>query len=400
MSKTSALSPTIIGLAFCQAMMMSGASLMVTVSALVGDTLAADPSYATLPIFAQFVSMMLSTVPASLLMARFGRKPAFLMAACAGICAGGLAFYAIATHWFIGFVAASAMLGMASGFGNYFRFAAAEISSEDKRSRAIAYVLAGGIIAAFIGPNIAYWSRGIVPNEPYAGGFLFLMGFYVIMMLILLLLRLPKIAIDAESKAAARPLLVIIRQPGFRVAVICAMFGYAIMNFVMTATPLEMDVQCPGLDNTAFVIQWHVLAMFAPSFITGNLIDRFGIISVLAVGAVCNAICVIINLLGDSVWHFWLALIFLGVGWNFLFIGGTRLLTETYTDAEKGKTQACNDFMVFTMVSFSALSAGYVHHHYGWFLINIAVLPIILLVIEAIAWFDRRDGKMMVKSSH
>jgi len=181
------------------------------------------------------------------------------------------------------------------------------------------------------------------------------------------------------------------------VAVICAMLGYGIMNLVMTATPLAMHTRAMPLSDTAFVIQWHVVAMFAPSFITGRLIDRFGVPNILLAGALLNACCVATNLSGDSVWHFWAALLLLGIGWNFLFVGGTTLLTECYEPNEKSKTQAANDFIVFSTVSITALSSGTLHHWFGFATINLAVRPLIIIVVAAIFWLKavqlpRRDN--------
>jgi predicted MFS family arabinose efflux permease len=283
---------------------------------------------------------------------------------------------------------AAAMIGCFSGFGNYFRFAAADIVEMTLKSKAISYVMAGGVVAAFIGPNIANWSQHIFPAEPYAGGFLFLMTFFALMFMALLVTQLPS-AVLASVELYKRPLKEIAMQPKFIVAVVCAMLGYSIMTFVMTATPLAMKHHSYGLKDISFVIQWHVLAMFLPSFFTGQLLDRFGVTKILFIGALFAAVCVALNLFGHTLWHFWVALIFLGVSWNFLFVGGTRLLTETYSEVEKAKAQACNDFLVFTLVSIASLSAGFLHHAVGWQPINFGVIPFIVIILLSLFWLRR-----------
>ena len=222
-------------------------------------------------------------------------------------------------------------------------------------------------------------------HELFAGAFVFVMLIFFLMFIVVLLTPLPP-PLPVKDKAKTRPLRQIISQPTFIVAVICGMFGYAVMSYLMTATPLAMKHHGHALNDTAFVIQWHIVAMFAPSFVTGHIISRFGIIKVLIIGALLALACVAINLMGQNVWHFWTALIALGISWNFLFIGATSLLTETYRPQEKAKVQAINDFMIFSLVTTASLTAGVFQHHFGWKLVNIGVLPLIAIILISLLW--------------
>ncbi len=377
---------------------MSSTSLMITVSALVGFSLAEDKSFATLPLSLQFLGLMLTTIPASMIMGRWGRKAGFMLGSLIGLCGAVIAVLAILKQHFWGFALGAFMVGIFNGFGNYYRFAAVDVADDVNKPRAISFVLAGGVIAAFVGPNLANFGRSVFTGEPYAGGFLYVIGFYALVLIIMLFIRIPAVSTIKPSTAdkPARPLLEIASQPAFIVAVICSMLGYAVMSYLMTATPLAMKQHAHLFNDTAFVIQWHVLAMFAPSFFTGNLIQRFGVIKILFAGAILAIACVLINLLGHTVWHFWAALVALGISWNFLFIGATDLLTETYRPAEKAKAQALNDFSVFTLVTIASLSAGYFQHNFGWKAVNIGALPLILVILLSIFWLIRTPGSKRV----
>jgi MFS family permease len=384
--------PNVPLLALCQALMMSGNSLMVTSAALVGFALAEDKSLATLPLAAQFLATMLTSAPASLLMGQIGRKPAFLLATVIGAGGAILATHAIIIGSFWQFCAGAALSGAFNGFGNYYRFAAAEVVAPNKRARAISAVMAGGVLAAFIGPNLANWAQNLITDARFAGGFAAVVGLQVIAATALLFTRLEKPG-QQQVQGEARPLLVIARQPRFVVAVVCAMLGYGVMSLVMTATPLAMQHHQHPFGDTAFVIQWHVLGMFAPSFFTGRLIERFGVSNILLIGGLLGAACLGINLYGQSLWHFWLALFALGVSWNFLFIGGTTLLTETHSAAEKPKVQALNDSLVFTTVTLASLSAGALQHSFGWQAVNQGVLLPVTAILIAVMWLKLRTER-------
>jgi hypothetical protein len=251
------------------------------------------------------------------------------------------------------------------------------------KEKAISYVMAGGVVAAFAGPNLANLAREAIPVATFAGSYAALIVLYGVALLALLFIRIPRAQAVVEGRTG-RPLWQLARQPVFVVAMLGAMLGYGIMSLVMTATPLAMEVCGQPFSNSAFVIQWHVFAMFAPSFFTGALIRRFGVLSVMMTGVLCYIGTVVINLNGVSVTHFWLALFLLGIGWNFLFVGGTDLLTEAYREEEKAKAQALNDFMVFTTVSIASLSAGALQYHYGWEAVNWGVTPLIAIILVAV----------------
>jgi len=373
-------------LALCQALMMSSTSLPITASSLVCLTLIHDESLVTLPLSLQFLGLMLTSMPASMLMGRLGRKQGFLIGTLFGILGASLLVYAVFNHLFWLFAVGSFLIGIFNGFGIYYRFAAVDMVSEENRPKAISYVLVGGVIAAFIGPNLADFGRTMFPNEPFAGGFIYATIIYILVMIVISLIEFPEAISSKEDMPEPRPLGAIASQPTYIVAVICGMLGYAIMSYLMTATPLAMNHHAHGFSDTAFVIQWHVLAMFAPSFFTGNIIQRFGVLNVIIVGAVLAVICVVINLYGQTIWHFWTALFILGVSWNFLFIGATTLLTQTYREEEKAKAQGFNDFAVFTLVTIASLSAGILQHKLGWQMVNYAALPFIAIILMSIVW--------------
>ena len=263
--------------------------------------------------------------------------------------------------------------------------AAVELVSEVNKAKAISYVLVGGVIAAFVGPNLANFGRSMFSTEEFAGGFVYATILYVCAFFVLSVIKFPPPTLK-ESKGSGRPLLEIIKQPTFIVAVICGMLGYGVMTYVMTATPLAMNHHEHEFSETAFVIQWHVLAMFGPSFFTGTIIQKVGVIKVLITGAVLASVCMLVNLNGNTVTHFWFALVALGLSWNFLFIGASTLLTETYRKEETAKSQAFNDFMVFSMVTWASLSSGYFQNTYGWKSVNYGGLLFVLIIAISLTW--------------
>lgn len=382
-------------LAVSQALMMSSMSLILTASALVGLALAPDKALATLPVAVIFIAIMLTSIPASMLMERIGRKRGFMLATFFGMGGGASATFAIINHDFWLFVFSGLLIGMFNGFGNYFRFAAADAVDTQHKSRAISAVLIGGVVAAIVGPNLANLTRDAIADTPFAASYMSIIVLYVLILITLAFLKLPSQANHShrDEGGKGRPLRVIARQPKFIVALICAMLGYAVMSFVMTATPLAMHDHAHSFGDISFVIQWHVLGMFAPSFVTGYLIYRFGVLKIMLVGALLGLACVTINLLGTSVSHYWIALTLLGISWNFLFIGGTTLLTETYRPEERGKTQAMNDFVIFSMVALSSLTAGSVQYHVGWQMVNLGVIPLLLIVLASIFWLAVKQRK-------
>lgn len=370
-------------LALGQAVMMSGGVLLVATGSLIGKHLADQPALSTLPVALQMVASVAVAIPASLLMARIGRRAGFMLSALLAILGGALATYSVVNESFLLFSLAAVLIGVFTGFGNYFRFAAVDASTTEYRARAVSYVMAGGVIAALLGPNLAHWGEWIVPGVAFAGGYVLLSLLYALVFLALALLDIPR---PPAFAVAGRTLTHIMRQPRFVVAVIAGAGGFAIMALVMTATPLAMADCGYPYPQTSFVIEWHVLGMFVPSFFTGRLIQRFGLFSVMMTGAVLYLCTIAINLAGITVSHFWWALLLLGIGWNFLFIGATNLLTTVYRPEEQAKVQAANDFLVFGITALAVLFAGKVQVELGWRTVNMGVLPAIVLVIGALLW--------------
>ena len=372
--------------------------MIVATAALVGFALATDKSLSTLPLAAQFIATMLTSIPAAMLMQRLGRKASFMLATLFGVAGGFLGCLAILNHRFWLFVLATTLIGVFQGFSNYIRYTAAESVEIAFKSKAIAFVMLGGVLAAVIGPNLAKYSREWIEGAEFAGSYGAVIMLYVLVLFVLSFLKLDESNENLQkedsqgniTRDTGRPLWEIARQPDYIVAMISGMIGYGVMSFVMTATPLAMHQHAFIFNDTSFVIQWHVLAMFAPSFFTGNLIVRFGVIKVMICGAILGLVCVLINLQGTSLLHFVTALICLGVSWNFLFVGATTMITDTYEAREKNKAQALNDFAVFTTVALASLSAGALQNLFGWEVVNIGVLPLLAFVAAALFWLSMK----------
>lgn len=396
MSSLSAEKRNVLLLAGAQALFQTAGVMVMTLSGLVGLQLAADKSLATLPIALMMVASMLTTIPASLFMQRFGRKPGFLLGTALGVGAGGVAAAAIALHSFWLFVAANMLMGGYQGFAQFYRFAAVDVASPDFRSRAISWVIAGGVIAAVAGPAIARFTQAMGPL-PFLASYLALSALGVLASLVVMRIALPAVAAE-EAQGPARPLRGILRQPVFVTALLGSMAGFAVMSMVMTATPLAMHMHGHHIDASATVIQWHVLGMFVPSFFTGVLIRRVGVLTVMAAGIALLAAHIAVALSGFALLHFLSGLVLLGVGWNFLFIGGTTLLTEAYRPAERGKTQAMHDFLVFGAASLASFSAGKLLDVWGWQAVNLTALPLLGVALAAVAMLAlsrRRSGLAM-----
>jgi len=379
----------VILLALCQGLLMIGNSTMIAEAALVGHMLAANRAFATLPLAAQQGAVMATIVPASMLMARIGRRAGFTVGACFGIAGTCVATLGVLWSSFPLFCLGMALNGAYIGFSMFFRFAALEGAGKEWHARAISYVLAGGVLAALVGPELAKHTKDLLAPVTFAGSFASLILVALASLVLLQFIRIP-VPSAAERREAQRPLSVIVRQPAFIVAVLGGMVAYGVMNFVMTSTPLAMAACGHPFDDTASVIKWHVFAMFAPSFFTGHIIKRFGTPQVMMVGAAIMALCVAINLGGVSYLHFWAALALLGLGWNFLFVGATTLLTTTYRPAERAKVQALNDLLVFGTVATSAFSAGFAHYAVGWQAINLGVGPVLAVAVLATLWLAAR----------
>jgi MFS family permease len=379
----------VIVLALCQALMMIGSSTLIAEAALVGHMLAPDKILATLPLALQQLGAMSATFPASFLVKRIGRRGGFTVGTLFGITGTVIATFAVLTGSFWLFCAGTALNGVYNGFGLFYRFAAADGVAPNWRGKAISYVLAGGLIAAFVGPETAKLTKDLFAPIEFAGSFAALIG---VAFLALLAVQLIDIAPPsaAERREPGRPLAQIASQPTFIVAALTSMVSWSSMTFLMTATPLAMIACGHGFDSAAFVIQWHIIAMYAPSFFTGHIINRLGVINIILLGAALEAAAAAANLSGLAVVHFWAGLVLLGLGWNFMFVGASTLLTETYRPAERAKAQATHDFLMFGLVMLAALSSGAMQHLFGWATLNVGVLPFIGLVVIATLWLRRR----------
>lgn len=376
-------------LAVCQGLLLINNSVLITVNALAGYALAPDKALATLPVTAYFVGSALTTLPLSFLMKRYGRRTGFTLGACCAIAGSLLCAMAIylASFWLL--CAGVLILGAYSAAGQYYRFAAADVAPADFKSMAISLVLAGGIVGGFVGPETSKLTKDFVTGHTFAGPYFSLILFALMSMLALRWLDIPPLT-EAERKEPGRPLATIARQPAFIVAVLSAMIGYGVMNLLMTATPLAMAACNHPFGDAVFVIQWHLIGMFAPSFFTGALIKRFGLMTVMLTGVVLNVVCVGIAVAGVDVMNFWLALLLLGVGWNFMFVGATTLLTESYTTAERAKVQGVNDAAIFLTMVVSSLSSGALFSYQGWLTMNLSALPFLALAGAGLIWLALR----------
>lgn len=376
-------------LAGCQGLLQSQTSVMVTVNALAGYALATDKTLATLPVTMYFIGSALSTLPLSLIMKHTGRRAGFTGGAICAILGALLSAWAVYGGEFWLLCAGVMMLGIATAAGRLYRFAATDAAPVEFRSRAISLVLAGGVIGGFIGPTTSKLTKDLIEAHPYAGTYCSLVLFALLTILLLRWLDIPRLT-ATERNDTGRPLLEIARQPAFIVAVVCGSLGYGVMNLLMTATPLAMAACQHPFSDAAFVIQWHVLGMYAPSFVSGSLIHRFGLFRVMLAGVALEGTCVAIALSGAEVMNFWVALTVLGVGWNFIFVGATTLLTECHTPAERAKVQGVNEMAIlFTLVA-SSFSSGALFSYQGWQAMNYSALPLLVLAGSGILWLAMR----------
>lgn len=355
---------------------------------LVGQMLADNKLLATLPIAVMTIGTAASTVPMSMLMRRIGRRLGFMIGASCGAISGALGAYAITQSDFWLFCSAALIMGVYQACTQYYRFAAVESAPANFISRAVSLVLLGGVISALVGPSIAVYSRDLLAPVPFAGGFAMASLISVVAMIPLSLIRIPRPMEDGDHEGA-RPLGVIMRQPAFIAAVLNAATSYGLMVLVMTATPLAMTACGFEMHDTGSVIQWHVLAMFIPSFFTGSLIHRYGVLSILFSGMALFVLSAAFAVSGIEMLNFGVALILLGVAWNFLFVGGTTLLTEAYKPSEKAKTQGVNEFIVFASAAAGSFSSGGLFNVSGWDAVNYGMAPFLVVTFVATVWYAR-----------
>jgi predicted MFS family arabinose efflux permease len=371
-------------LACCQALLLANSSGLISMNGLVGFSLAQTKSLATLGATTYVLGSALATMPMSLWMGKVGRRAGFMAGATINIVGCTLAVLALRWHSFPLFCIATAVVGVYNAVGLQYRFAAAEVATAADRAKAISLVLAGGVVGGFIGPQSVRMARDLFAT-PFQGSFTVLAGIAVVALAVQSQVHVPKPTLD-ERAVGRRPLSEIARQPAFIVAVLSAALGYGIMNLLMTATPIAMDFCGHPFSAAAFVIEWHVVAMFAPGFFTGSLIRRFGTLSIILAGVALTVVAVFVALNGITVAHFVVALAFVGTGWNFMYTGGTTLLTETYRPSEKSRTQGLNDFIVFATMGVSSFASGALVTATGWDTMNRAALPVLAVIAAAAVW--------------
>jgi MFS family permease len=374
-------------LAGAQALFQTASVLVVTIGGLAGAIVASDPGLATAPIAAMFLGTALLTLPASVWMTRVGRRIGFVAGALLGTVGGVAAALGMAAHSLALVCVGTFFVGAYQAFAQFYRFAASEVAEPDLRPKAISLVLAGGIVAALLGPWLGRLGGPLLTPE-YAASFLLLAVTSLVAALLLAGLRVPPPPAARHGGPAARSLRSIAVQPTYFVALFGAATGYGVMILAMTATPIAMVHHHHGLADAAMVIQLHVLGMFVPSFFTGGLITRFGVVNVMLAGLVLLASHVLATLTGTGFNSFAAALILLGVGWNFLYVGGTTLLTSTYLPSEKGRAQALNDLSIFVIGLLCSLAAGALLRVLGWQMLNAVLLPWLAVAAFGLLWLS------------
>ena len=375
-------------LAICQSIFVCGQTTLFFVGGLIGYKLAYDKALATLPVSAVILGTALMTIPASLVMRRVGRRVGFMGAALVGLIGLLTCTLALYSSLFWLLCMGALIVGFYNAFCQYYRFAAADVATPAFRPKAISLVMAGGVVAGVIGPSLAVYSRNLIPEFEYLASYLLLAIMTISVFALVSFVRIPRLS-EAELKDTGRPLLQIMTRPKFIAAAGSSMIGYGIMALLMTATPLAMIACDHPVDDAGFVIQWHVVGMFAPSFFTGHLIAKFGLIKIMLTGAILLLASVVAALMGIAIWHFMISmfLVGVGVGWNFLFVGGSTLLTEVHTAAERAKTQAAHDFMVFAVTASGSFLSGQLLYRFGWDEVNLVALPFIVAVTLLIIWY-------------
>ena len=380
-------------LSVAQALYYIGATIQVATTGLVGHLLADDKSLATLPVTAFVLGSLVSTVPASMFMREVGRRIGFQLGAVLGALSALLATYAIFERSFWLFCFAIFVAGAYQAFAQYYRFAAADTASAAFRPRAISWVLAGGLVAAVAGPQLVIYTKDALAPVTFAGVFVASAVASILAIGVLSLVDIPKAPKAAADGTPPRPLREILKQAKLRIAIFSGMVSYGSMTFLMTATPLAMVACNHSVDSAAWAIQWHVLAMFAPSFVTGRLIDRFGRERIVLTGLLLLAGAGVIGHMGISLWHFNVAMVLLGVGWNFGYIGSTTMVTDCHRPEERNKVQALNEFMVFGLLAVASFFSGKLLHDVGWETVTVSYLPFVALAAGLVLMLTVRGTK-------
>ncbi|QGG79659.1 MFS transporter [Litorivicinus lipolyticus] len=375
------MKPDLARLVACQALLGSAMTVLVSITALASKPIAPGIAWITLPVSLQFIGLLMATTPASLLMARVGRRNGFMVGAALGAAAGGAGAWAMVYESFMALCIASTLAGAANAFGQYYRFAAQEVVPEPQRARALGWVMFGGVIAAFLGPQASIIGRDIMAVT-FEGAYLAMGLMFVVSFVLLWGLKVGRADLPPKG---GRDLAQLIRDPVLIVAVIAGVTSYSVMALLMNVTTLAMDRLGFEFGQVGIVIQWHVVAMFGPSFITGSLMTRFGTRPIMLVGALMYLGCSVLAQIGQSYLDFVLALVLLGAGWNFLFLGATRSVGEALAPSERARGQALNETLVFGFTALAVLFAAPLEGWLGWQSLNIVMLIPVAIVVALIA---------------
>jgi MFS family permease len=373
-------------LAAGQALAGANNTVIVATGSILGAMMAPDKSLATLPISIMVCGIWAGTLPLGFLAKRYGRRTAYAIGTAAGTLAGLIGYTAIMQANFWLYLVGTFFGGLYAASHMSYRFGAADTASAEFKPKAIAWVMAGGLFAAILGPQLVIFTKDLVPPYLFAASYIGQGAFALIAgVIILAFFRAP--AVDAGRRVeGGRPIGEIARQPRFIVAVVCGVASYALMNLMMTAAPLAMIDCGHSVTDASLGIQWHVLAMYVPSFFTGTLILRFGVARVTFVGLFVLAMSAVVGFSGITVAHFWSALVLLGVGWNLSFVGATTMVTDCYRPQERNKVQAFNDFLIFGSMAIGSFVSGSMLAHYGWYLVNVVMFPVVGVAAAMLAW--------------
>ena len=367
----------------CQALVNASSISQVSMSALIGYSLAADKTLATLPYALQMAATMAASIPAGIIFARLGRKAGFYLGTAAMLL--GTLVFAIGV-WegnFLLYCLGALPTGIGFGIGQHYRFAAAEVAGPQARSRAIGLVMTGGVLAAILGPELVKHTMALTAPLLFLGTYLAMTLLPVIGAVLLSLAEMPP---PPARVVSPTPLRVIVARPAFVVSAVAGLVGYGSMNLIMAATPLQMMLCGYGVGDSTDVIRAHAIAMFAPGFVTGRLIQRFGAHAVICAGGVLTIACATLSLAGNAYLNFVVSLMLLGTGWNFMFVGATALLSTAHDASERVRAQVANDFIVFGTVAITAFTSGALHRDAGWIAVNAAVVPPVLLALALVLW--------------
>ena len=371
---------------FCSALMHASIVGQAVMAALIGHSLAENKALSTLPVAIQMTATMAASIPAGMVFARLGRRPGFLLGAGAALL-GSLTFAAgVWSGNFFVYCLGAVPAGLGFGIGQHYRFAAAEVATPGYRPRAISLVMTGGVLSAALGPEIVKHTRDMAPPFLFLGTYLTLSLLPIVCMALLSFTRLPP---PPPRSLGGTPVREIIARPAFVAAAVTGLVAFGTMNLIMTSTPVEMMLCGYGVAASATVIQAHAVAMYAPGFFTGRLISRHGTARIAVLGAALSALCVLVGLQGEAFWHFALALALLGLGWNFMFVSATTMLSAAHEPVERVRAQAANDFIVFGTVACTAFLSGFVHAGGGWAALNLSILPPLAVAVALLAWQRR-----------